>query len=112
MPIGKPLRWMAPQAPGIHSGQYLMTYVTDIGYDEYVKVHYFRCRNASRDDYYKEAFTIKSSGKLSKGALLFMEKVGSEAASDSGGWKYSGVKPKGKKLKVKEKGFCHACHQA
>ena len=102
----------APQAPGMHSGQYLMTYVNPTGFDQYVKFSTDGTEMPVGTVIAKEAFTIKSSGKTKKGPLLFMEKVGKDAAPDTGGWKYTGIKPNGKKLKVDAKGFCHACHQA
>ncbi len=102
----------APQAPGMHSGQYLMTYVNDEGYDAYTQYATSDVAMPVGTQIAKEAFTIKANGSVKKGPLLFMEKVGMDAAPDTGGWKYSGLKPKGKKLKVDEKGFCHACHQA
>lgn len=103
---------IAPQAPGMHSGQYLMTYVNPIGFDQYVKYRTEGNEMPVGTIIAKEAFTIKKTGKISKGPLLFMEKVGLEDASETAGWKYSGIKPNGKKLKVKAKDFCHACHQA
>lgn len=103
---------IAPQAPGMHSGQYLMTYVNPVGYDQYVKFSTDGTEMPVGTVIAKEAFTIKSSGKIKKGPLLFMEKVGTAEAPDTAGWKYSGIKAKGKKLKVDAKGFCHACHQA
>ncbi len=102
---------LRPVAPGVHSGQYLMTYVNDAGYDQYVKYTSDGTQMPVGTVIAKENFTIKSSGKVSNGPLLIMTKVGDEAA-DTGGWVYSGVKPNGKKLKVDGKGFCHACHQA
>ena len=102
----------APQAPGMHSGQYLMTYVNPVGYDQYIQYNTDGTEMPVGTIIAKEAFTIKKKGTIKKGPLLFMEKVGLEAAPKTGGWKYSGLKPNGKKLKVKEEGFCHACHQA
>lgn len=102
---------LRPAAPGVHSGQYLMTYVNDVGYDQYVKYSNDGTQLPVGTVIAKENFTIKSSGKVSKGPLLIMTKVGDEAA-DTGGWVYTGVKPNGKNLKVDGKGFCHACHQA
>ena len=102
----------APQAPGMHSGQYLMTYVNPVGYDQYVKFNTDSTEMPVGTVIAKEAFTIKKSGKTKKGPLLFMEKVGKDVAPDTAGWKYSGIKPNGKRLKVDAKGFCHACHQA
>jgi hypothetical protein len=102
---------LRPASPGVHSGQYLMTYVNDVGYDQYVKYSNDGTQLPVGTIIAKENFTIKDSGKISKGPLLIMTKVGDEAA-DTGGWVYTGVKANGKNLKVDGKGFCHACHQA
>ncbi len=102
---------LRPAAPGVHSGQYLMTYVNDVGYDQYIKYATDGSAMPVGTIIAKENFTIKDSGKIKWGPLLTMTKVGDEAA-DTGGWVYGGVKPKGKTLKVDGKGFCHACHQA
>jgi hypothetical protein len=101
----------APQAPGMHSQQYLMTYVNPTGYSEYVRFATADADMPTGTVIAKEAFRIKGK-KVVHGPLLFMEKVGMDAAPDTGGWKYSGIKPNGGNLKVDEKGFCHACHQA
>ncbi len=101
-----------PQAPGTHSGQYLMTYVNPVGFDQYIQYNTDSTEMPNGTIIAKEAFTITKKGKIKKGPLLFMERVGLEAAPKTGGWKYSGLKPNGKKLKVKAAGFCHACHQA
>ncbi len=100
-----------PVAPGVHSGQYLMTYVNDIGYEQYVQYKSDGSQMPIGTVIAKENFTIKSSGKIKNGPLLIMTKVGDEAA-DTGGWLYTGLKPNGKNLKVDAKGFCHVCHQA
>lgn len=102
----------APQAPGVHSGQYLTTFVNPTGYDQYIKYSTDGTEMPVGTVIAKEAFTIKKKGKVKIGPLLFMEKVGKDKAPETAGWKYSGIKPNGKKLKVDGKGFCHACHQA
>ncbi len=65
---------IAPQAPGMHSGQYLMTYVNDIGYDEYVKFATSGAEMPVGTIIAKEAFSIKSSGKTSKGPYCLWKK--------------------------------------
>lgn len=100
-----------PEAPGVHSGQYLMTYVNEVGYTDYIRYAADGSQMPVGTVIAKENFTIKSNGKIKRGPLLIMTKVG-DAEPDTGGWKYSGVKPNGKVLKVDGKGFCHACHQA
>ena len=102
----------APAAPGFHSGQYLMTYVNPVGYADYVAFQTTAANMPLGTLIAKENFSLKKNGTLKKGALLMMEKVGLDKAADTGGWIYSGVKPNGKKLKVDQKGFCHACHLA
>lgn len=102
----------APAAPGVHSGQYLMTYINPAGYDDYVAFQREGVDMPVGTQIAKENFAFKKNGKVKKGALLMMEKVGLSNAPDTGGWIYSGVKPNGKKLKVDQKGFCHACHLA
>lgn len=103
---------IAPQAPGMHSGQYLMTYVNPTGYDQYVQFNTDGTAMPTGTVIAKEAFSISKKGKIKIGPLLFMEKVGLDAAPETGGWKYTGIKSNGKKLKVKDKDFCHACHLA
>ena len=101
----------APQAPGMHSQQYLMTYVNPVGFAEYTR---FATNDASMPVgtvIAKEAFTIKGD-RVKHGPLLFMEKVGQDLAPQTGGWRYFGIKPNGSTLKVDGKGFCHACHQS
>ena len=100
-----------PAAPGVHSGQYLMTYVNDVGYEQYVQYKSDSSTMPVGTVIAKESFTIKDSGKIKYGPLLIMSKVGDSSAV-TGGWEYSGVKPSGKVLKVDGPGFCHACHQA
>lgn len=103
---------IAPQAPGMHSGQYLMTYINPTGYDQYIQFNTDSTAMPAGTVIAKEAFSISSRGKVKIGPLLFMEKVGMDAAPETGGWQYSGIKKNGKNLKVDAKGFCHACHQA
>ena len=99
-----------PAAPGVHSGQHLMTYVNDIGFDQYTEYRTDGSAMPVGTVIAKESFTIKDNGKIKDGPLLIMTKV--EGTENTGGWAYSGVKPNGKKLKVDGEGFCHACHQA
>ena len=108
-------KWKAgatgPAKPGggIHSNQILMTYVNDIGYDSYVQY------KAGLDFpigtiAIKESYKIRKNGKLKKGLLLTMEKVGVEKAPKTAGWLYGGVKASGAKFKAPQK-FCHNCHK-
>lgn len=106
-------KWKAgatgPAKPGWHSNRYLMTYVNEIGHSTYVQYKAgieFPIGTIA----IKESYKIKKSGKLTKGPLLAMEKVGLEKAPKTGGWYYSGVTRNGGKMGVSQK-FCHNCHQ-
>ena len=101
-----------PAKPGVHSNRYLMTYVNPIGYDLYVQYKIgpdveFPIGTVAA----KESYKIKKNGKLKKGPLLVMTKVGNDKAPKTDGWLYSGVKSSGGTFKVSQK-FCHNCHQA
>lgn len=99
-----------PAAPGFHSGRYLMTYVNDIGYDQYVAYASENVDFPIGTYVAKESFKIKKGGKLRAGPLFFMEKVGLEAAPKTDGWKYGGVKTSGSTWAVSQS-FCHGCHK-
>ena len=67
---------LRPVAPGVHSGQYLMTYVNDIGYADYVRFSSDGSQMPVGTVIAKENFTIKSNGKIKRGPLLIMTKTG------------------------------------
>lgn len=62
-----------------------MTYVNDVGYDQYVKFLTDGTPMSVETVIAKENFKIKSGGKIEWGSLLTIAKVGDEAA-DTGGW--------------------------
>lgn len=99
-----------PSAPGVHSGRYLMTYVNDIGYDQYVAYASSNVDLPIGSYIAKESFKIKKGGKLRPGPLFFMEKVGLEKAPKTDGWLYGGVKTKGTTWATSQS-FCHGCHK-
>jgi len=101
-----------PAAPGVHAKRYMMTYVNDIGYDEYVRYASQGVNMPVGSIVAKESFKIKGkSKKFSPGPIFFMEKVGIEKAPKTDGWFYSRVKANGKPMKSSQK-FCHSCHEA
>jgi hypothetical protein len=58
----------------------------------------------------KESIAIRGgAGRV--GPLFIMEKLGAEAAPDTGGWRYSGIQPNGAPMDVPQ-AFCHDCHAA
>ncbi|PCK07781.1 MAG: hypothetical protein COA42_12605 [Alteromonadaceae bacterium] len=99
-----------PAKPGMHGGRYLMTYVNDTGFAEYVKYNSTDANMPIGTKIAKESYKLKKKGKVKAGPVFFMEKVGKEMMPKTDGWKYSAVKPSGKVMKVKQ-GFCHGCHK-
>ncbi|MFT7559994.1 MAG: cytochrome c2 [Flavobacteriales bacterium] len=101
----------APAKPSVHGNRYLMTYVNDLGFSEYIKYANSDVAMPKGSIIAKESFKLKKNGSLKAGPLFFMEKVDTEDSSEFGGWLYSAVKPNGKPMKVKQT-FCHSCHVA
>lgn len=96
---------LAPQAPGMHSQQYLMTYVNPVGFAEYIRFATIDPGMPVGSVIAKETFTIKGN-KVKHGPLLFMEAVGQDVAQQTGGWRYSGIKPNGSTQQPLEMVFC------
>ena len=101
-----------PAAPGVHGKRFLMTFVNETGYDEYVKYAEERGPMPVGSVIAKESFNVSKKGKVKKGPLFFMTKVAAGGeAEEFGNWVYAAFTPKGKTMKIKQ-GFCHGCHQA
>ncbi|MEM9268923.1 MAG: cytochrome P460 family protein [Pseudomonadota bacterium] len=106
-----------PAVPGVHGERFLMTFANDIAAEQYIKY---------QDDgdfvmptgsvLAKESFKVTTKegdnkGKVRRGPLFIMTKVGTEAEEHSDGWLYSAVQPNGKAMRIKQS-FCHDCHVA
>ena len=100
-----------PAAPGPHGGRFLMTFVNETGFAEYVKYSDERGAMPVGSVLAKESFNVSKKGKVKKGPLFFMTKVAAGEADDFGNWVYAAYSPKGKTMKIKQK-FCHDCHGA
>ena len=101
-----------PAAPGVHGKRFLMTFVNDTGFEEYVKYSDERGPMPVGSILAKESFNVSKKGKVKKGPLFFMTKVAAGGDAEKfGNWVYAAVTPKGKAMKVKQ-GFCHGCHEA
>ena len=102
----------APAAPGAHGNRFLMTFVNETGYAEYVKYDEERTTPMPvGTELAKESFNVSKKGKVRKGPLFFMTKVAAGEADEFGNWVYAAWSPKGKAMKIKQK-FCHDCHGA
>lgn len=96
--------------PGFHSNRYLMTYVNDVGIEQYPRYSSTDVIMPVGTKIAKESFKIRGKGRLVIGPLFFMEKLDADAAPESGGWRYSAVRASGKPMKVSQK-FCYDCHK-
>ena len=101
-----------PAAPGVHGKRFLMTFVNEVGFDEYVKYSEERGPMPVGTVIAKESFNLSKKGKVRKGPLFFMTKAAAGGESDKyGNWVYAAFSPKGKAMKIKQS-FCHDCHAA
>lgn len=101
-----------PAAPGVHGKRFLMTFVNEIGFDEYVKFSEERGPMPVGTVIAKESFNLSKKGKVRKGPLFFMTKAAAGGESDKyGNWVYAAFSAKGKPMKIKQ-AFCHDCHSA
>ena len=101
-----------PAAPGVHGKRFLMTFVNETGFDEYVKFSDERGPMPEGTIVAKESFNLSKKGKVRKGPLFFMTKAAAGGESDKyGNWVYAAFSAKGKPMKIKQ-GFCHDCHKA
>ena len=101
-----------PAAPGVHGKRFLMTFVNDIGFEEYTKFSDERGPMPVGTIIAKESFNVNKKGKVAKGPLFFMTKAAAGGEADQyGNWVYAAFSAKGKAMKIKQK-FCHDCHGA
>lgn len=99
-----------PAAPGFHGKRFLMTYVNEIGFEQYTKYSDENPVMPVGSIMAKESFNVSKKGKVQKGPLFFMTKVAAGGDADAfGNWVYAAFNPKGKAMKIKQK-FCHDCH--
>ncbi|MGI9364784.1 MAG: cytochrome P460 family protein [Rhizobiaceae bacterium] len=99
-----------PAAPGVHGKRFLMTFVNEVGFEEYVKFSEERGPMPVGSIIAKESFNVSKKGTVRKGPLFFMTKAAAGGESDKfGNWVYAAFSPKGKAMKIKQ-GFCHGCH--
>ena len=98
-----------PGGVGNHGSRFLMTFVNEVGFDEYVKFSDEGAKMPVGTLIAKESFNVNKKGIVKKGPLFFMEKVAAGEADEFGNWVYSALQAKGKVMKIKQK-FCHDCH--
>lgn len=90
---------------GPHQDRFLLTYVNEIGAEQYLKFEEDIVMPVGSILAKESAAVRDGEGRV--GPLFLMEKVAD--AEEFGNWFYSGVLPNGKPLKISQK-FCHDCH--
>ena len=100
-----------PAKPGVHSGRYMMTYVNDLGYADYVEYGQQNVDLPIGAIIAKESFKIKERSGFFPAPLFTMEKVGTAKAPHTDGWYYGRVNINGREMGTSQK-FCHSCHEA
>lgn len=101
-----------PAVAGPHGERFLQTFANDIAAEEYLKFAEEGVEMPVGSILAKESYKISAkNGKLRRGPLFLMTKVGLDEAPETLGWLYGGVQPNGKVMKVKQS-FCHDCHAA
>ncbi|WP_150523172.1 cytochrome P460 family protein [Roseibium sediminis] len=100
-----------PAAPGFHGGRFLVTYVNDIGAEEYLKYKDEDVHIPAGTKIAKESFSINGKGKVTKGPLFLMEKVEKGKSPKTDDWYYTMVSANGAPQAVNVYTACSECHQ-
>jgi len=97
---------------GAHGGRLLFTYANDVAAEQYLAFAEDGVEMPVGSVLAKESISLSIKKKTARpGPLFIMTKVGAEEAPETAGWRYAGVQPNGKEMKIKQS-FCHDCHVA
>ncbi|HUF56565.1 MAG TPA: cytochrome P460 family protein [Thermohalobaculum sp.] len=99
-----------PAAPGFHGGRFLLTWVNEAGYDEYVKYDTESAEMPVGTVIAKESFEVSDTGEATPGPLFIMQKVELEKTPETDGWYYMMVAPNGEPQAVPVMTACNECH--
>lgn len=101
-----------PGLAGAHSERFLMTFVNDIGVEQYMRYEISEDFSMPAGSILaKESFKFSDSGEMRRGPLFIMEKVAAGTADEYDNWVYSAVQPNGGAMGISQ-AFCHDCHVA
>jgi len=100
-----------PASPGVHGERFLMTWVNEVGYDQYVEFAEEGVEMPEGTVIAKESFKLNDAGAIQPGPLFIMTKAAAGGAPDADDWVYSAVQPNGKPMGIAQS-FCHDCHGA
>lgn len=99
-----------PAAPGFHGGRFLMTWVNEVGAEEYLKYAENPAIPAGTL-IAKETFAVDDAGKVAPGPLFMMQKVAAGTSPETDDWYYMAVAPNGSPMAVDVISACSQCHQ-
>lgn len=100
-----------PAAPGFHGERFLVTYVNEIGADEYLRFKEEDVEVPAGTLIAKESFAVDDEGKVQPGPLFFMEKVAAGRSPQTDDWFYMAVAPNGSPMAMDVISACSDCHQ-
>ena len=101
-----------PAIQGAHGNRILNTFANDIAAEQYLKYQEEDFTMPVGSVLAKESITISIKKKTARpGPLLMMTKMEVGSIPETNDWLYTGVRPNGKTMKVKQS-FCHDCHEA
>lgn len=99
-----------PGNPGFHGGRFLLTYVNEVGAEEYLKYLEERGPMPAGTVIAKESFAVTDKGEAKPGPLFFMVKAEPGGAPETADWLYALVTPGGEQMKLDTKKACAECH--
>ena len=100
-----------PAAPGFHGNRFLMTYVNEIGAEEYLKYKSENVNVPAGTVIAKESFGVSDDGMVQYGPLFLMQKVAAGTSPETDDWFYMAVTPTGTPMALDVITACSECHQ-
>ncbi|MGS4945884.1 hypothetical protein ACVDG3_10440 [Meridianimarinicoccus sp. RP-17] len=99
-----------PAAPGFHDNRFLLTWVNDVGAEEYLR--YAENPKIPAGTWIaKESFSVNDDGNVRPGPLFLMQKVQAGTSPETDDWYYMLVAPNGSPMGVDVMTACSECHQ-
>jgi hypothetical protein len=100
-----------PANPGFHGGRFLLTWINDVGAEEYLKFAEDDAVNIPAGTVIaKESFSVTVAGKVKHGPLFIMEKRVAGTSPKTNDWYYMAVAPTGTPMAVNVMKACNECH--
>jgi hypothetical protein len=99
-----------PANPGFHGGRFLLTWINDVGAEEYLKFADENVNIPAGTVIAKESFSVTVAGKVKHGPLFIMEKRVAGTSPETNDWYYMAVAPNGTPMAVNVMKACNECH--